>query len=109
MVGLVGKLVEKGNQGGKLVYNLVNPLDTSWPSLLPAVMTLTGVPRAVPLRLSWMNWRRDQNPGAKLLDFFRLLSSQEEISIIVQSLIEVTKLVMTATMQLSLKLSRQFG
>ena len=104
MVELVEKLLDKGEHVREtLVYNLVNPQVTSWSSLLPAVQTLTSISRTVPLRL-WLDELdqsvrnnhgivTDQNPAAKLLDFFRLLSSQKEMSRVPRQLFEVTKLV----------------
>jgi hypothetical protein len=67
------------------------------------VMTLTGIPRTVPLTL-WVDELEksvqdnhviltDQNPGSKLLDLFQMLSSQSEISTKVQPSFEVTRLV----------------
>jgi thioester reductase-like protein len=92
MVELVGQLISKENRAGEtLVYNLVNPKVTSWSSsLLPATKTLTSISRTLPLG-DWVDELEksvrdnhgiitDHNPAAKLLDFFRLLSNQTEVT-----------------------------
>jgi thioester reductase-like protein len=104
MVELVEKLISKDKVGTEetLVYNLVNPKVTTWSSLLPAVQELAGTPRTLPLG-DWVKELEksanenfgivtERNPGLKLLDFFRSLSSQE-ISSNHSPQFEVTKLV----------------
>jgi thioester reductase-like protein len=103
MVELVNKLVSEDNGVGKtLVYNLVNPKVTSWSRLLPAVQNLTRTPRTLPL-VRWVDELEksvqdnhgiitDQNPGAKLINFFRMLSNQKEIPTNPKLSFEVTKL-----------------
>jgi thioester reductase-like protein len=94
IIELLGPILAANDNSDKrrkaLVYNLVNPKVTLWSTLLPTVQQHLGgssVVKIVPLKV-WVNaleksasanhgFITEQNPGVKLLDFFRRLLHDE--------------------------------
>jgi thioester reductase-like protein len=88
MIELVNGILQRDQgKGQTIVYNLANPEVTTWFSILPSVQKLVGITKTSSLD----DWVRvletslqqnngiiiEQNPAAKLLDFFRLLARRE--------------------------------
>jgi thioester reductase-like protein len=86
MVELVSSTLNQNVMRTK-VYNLVNPVSTTWSALAPHAQKLAGIERRVALR-TWVEILEqssnekngaivETNPALKLLDFLRVLSRKE--------------------------------
>jgi thioester reductase-like protein len=101
MVELVESTLQQ-NAMRTTVYNLVNPVSTTWSTLAPHAQKLAGIERQVALRdwiglLEQSSHEKDgaiveTNPALKLLDFLRTLS-QKELPSNPRSMYEVKALV----------------
>lgn len=87
MVDLVGEILKSRQGEGKThVYNLVNPKAATWSNLLPTVQETLGITETSSLE-EWVRCleesirhsnsiNTEQNPAAKLVDFFQLLAKR---------------------------------